>query len=253
MAEQRDPLRPTSAPRVLLVQTGSTHPDIVARDGDYDDWFVRNSPEGIAWTRVRAFAGEALPDPAGFDGVLVTGSPLSVRDEAPWMSALGTWMVAAVAHTPVLAVCFGHQLVGEALGGRVGLSPAGRELGTTPVELSEAGRVDPLFSGLPPVLQVQQTHGDALLSPPSAPGVVHLAGNAHTQWQAFAWGPRLRAVQFHPEVEPAVLGRLLATRDQQAELRESEHGRAILANWARHWLGLGAPGATADAGEEAPG
>ena len=107
-------------PRVLMIKTGTTDPAIAAQDGDYDDWFRGSSPGDIQWTQVDAFRGEALPPAEGFDGVLVTGSPLSVRDEAPWMGALGQWMLqAAEAHVPVLAVCFGHQLVGEALGGRV--------------------------------------------------------------------------------------------------------------------------------------
>lgn len=227
--------------RVLLVKTGSTEPALVARDGDYDDWFRAALPGGPAGCDVVApFAGEGLPaHPERWDGILLTGSPLSVRDEAPWMAALGRWALArAEAGQPVLGVCFGHQLLGEALGGRVEANPAGREAGTVEVALTPEGQAHPLFAGLPPVLAVQATHNDALVRPP--PGAVRLAGNANTAWQAFAWGPRVACVQFHPELRPESLSTLMQLRGWEGQTRPSEHGARILASWAAT-LGSGRP------------
>jgi len=222
-------------PRVLMVKTGTTDPAVVERHGDYDAWFRQSSPADLAWTQVNASA--PLPQAAHFDGVLVTGSPKSVRDEEPWMLPLGRWLVdAAAAGTPVLAVCFGHQVVGEVLGGRIGTHASGRELGTCAVELTPEGRRDPLFHGLPDLLHVQQTHGDLLVEPPTDPDVIRLAGNAHTHWQAFSWGPLLRAVQFHPEAPASALAHLLEVRGQSARTVPTPHGPAILANWVDHWL-----------------
>ena len=96
----------------------------------------------------------------------------------------------------VLAVCFGHQLAGEALGGRVEINPAGPEYGTIEVALTTAGKTDPLFIGIPPIFHVQSTHRDSLIQSPDA---VLLASTPNTKWQAFRWGGYLRAVQFHPE------------------------------------------------------
>ena len=223
---------------MLVVKCGSTEPSVAAVDGDYEAWFERTfRPEGVAPRVVSAHLGEPLPDPADHAGVVVMGSPLSVRDEAAWMSMVGRWSVeAAERGVPVLAVCFGLQLAGEALGGRVGPNPAGREIGTVDVDLTDAGAADPLFSGLPRTLRVQATHGDVLIAPPTAPGVVRLAGNDNTEWQAFAWGEALRAVQFHPELAAATLARLLAARGQQADVEPTEHGRRILVNWVDHWI-----------------
>lgn len=224
-------------PVVLVVQTGSTHPAVVAARGDYDAWFVAVL-EGLGCTArvVRAHRGEAWPaSAAGLDGVLLTGSPHSVRDEAPWMAALGAWALgAAEAGVPVLAVCFGHQLVGEALGGRVEPNPAGGEYGTIAVGLTPEGRADALFAGLPAVVEMQSTHRDALVRAPA--GVVCLGGTDNTPLQAFAWGPNLRAVQFHPEMDDAALAMLLAARGIPGETRPSAHGRALLSNWVRAWV-----------------
>ena len=119
-------------------------------------------------------------------------------------------------------------------------NPQGRELGTVTLELTAEGVSDPLFAGLSHGLTVQATHGDVLVRAPRDPGVVRLAGNENTTWQAFGWGSRLRAVQFHPEIRPEVLRALLSARDWTGEVRDGSLGPRVLANWVAHWLpGLG--------------
>lgn len=217
-------------PRILIVKTGTTDRDVVDQAGDYDHWFIRVLGPS---TVVPAYADARLPEPAGFDGILLTGSRLSVRDEEPWMAELARWTLAAARRRPVLAVCFGHQLVGEALGGWVERNPRGGEYGTIDVELTAAGRTDPLFAGLPRVVRVQSTHRDALVRPPA--GTTRLAGTNNTAWQAFAWGPRLRAVQFHPEMTEQAMRHLLAARHLTAPVTPTDHGLRILRNWLTHF------------------
>lgn len=225
--------------QILIVQTGSVEGEISARHGDYDAWFLDALPDGHRrCTVVRPFAGQVLPradEQSDYAGVLLTGSRLSVRDEDAWMAPLGQWALQVAQHTPVLGVCFGHQLIGEALGGRVERNPAGREAGTISVTLTDAGRRDPLFEGLPWDLIVQSSHSDVLLRPP--PDTTRLAGNRNTTWQAFALGERLRCVQFHPELLPSVSRDVFALRGwPPLPLQESTHGATILENWVRHWV-----------------
>ena len=136
----------------------------------------------------------------------------------------------------VLAVCFGHQVLGEALGGRVGLNPVGPEIGTVSVDLTVAGRADPLFAGFPTSFEVQSTHWDSLVTPPVDARVTRLGGNANSAWQAFAVGALLRAVQFHPELPEVALRHLMMLRDQQAEVRPCPAGPRLLENWDRAWV-----------------
>jgi GMP synthase (glutamine-hydrolysing) len=110
----------------------------------------------------------------------------------------------------VLGVCFGHQLLASVLGATVRRNPLGREIGTVRCALSAAGRQDPLFDGVPDRFEVQATHEDSVFDPPGA--LELLAGNAHSAVQAFRAGRNLRGVQFHPEIDPAVMRALVEAR-----------------------------------------
>ena len=87
---------------------------------------------------------------------------------------------------PMYGVCFGHQHLARTFGGRVEHSPAGWELGTGGVTLTEEGRRDPLFADLPATFPAQQSHGEIVAELP--PRARMLAHNPHTVCQAFALG-----------------------------------------------------------------
>jgi GMP synthase (glutamine-hydrolysing) len=227
--------------RVLVVRTGSAPDDVRTAYGDFTDWFAALlAPAEVAVAD--APPSGALPQPSGVDGVVVTGSLASVADPEPWMAPLGRWLLRTAESIPVLGVCFGHQLLGAALGGRVERNPRGPEAGTARVILTEAGRADPLFRGVPARLAVQQSHSDHV--PALPPGAVLLAGNAHTPVQAFAHGRNVRAVQFHPEFDAARVralceserGLLDAARPglaaaALASIRDTPDAARVLANW----------------------
>jgi GMP synthase (glutamine-hydrolysing) len=186
-----------SAKRILVVRTGRPSQAVAQRFGGFDAWFGR-----IASPRADVEVANALaPLPSFwlFDGVLLTGSLASVTEHAPWMHALAHWALSAARDRPVLGVCFGHQLLGWALGGRVERNPSGPECGARTVELTAAGLADPLFSGLPSRFLAPEAHEDHVRAAP--PGSLLLARSARTPVEAFAAGENLRAVQFHPEFD----------------------------------------------------
>jgi GMP synthase (glutamine-hydrolysing) len=232
-------------PHVLVVRTGSAGPATRARLGDFTDWFAGLLPAEVSVAD--ALDGAPLPAPDAFGGLVVTGSFASVTRPEPWMERLGAWLLEAARTTPVLGVCFGHQLLARALGGRVERNARGPEAGTAEVELTEDGREDPLFAGLPARLEVQQSHEDHVLEPP--PGAVVLARNAHAPVQAFGLGPRIRAIQFHPEFT-AQRCRAICEEDRAlldtarpgladaalASIRETRAGARVLENWVRGFV-----------------
>lgn len=196
----------------VILKTGTTLPELLARRGDYEDWFLAGL--GIARERtqvVAVHAGETPPPPDRPIGVVVTGSSAMVSARAPWSEAAAGWLRAAVeAGTPVLGVCYGHQLLAHALGGVVAPNPKGREMGTVRLRLLPGAQGDPLFAGFDAPLCVQATHVESVLELP--PGARRLAESDLDANHAFAVGECAWGVQFHPEFDAEVMRAYLVAR-----------------------------------------
>lgn len=223
---------------LYLVVCGPPPRSVSARHGSAPQWFAQalRAPD----LRLETWdATSGAPAPAARDaaGVLVAGSQSSLVDPEPWMDRAAAFARdAADAGAPVLGVCFGHQLLARAWGGRVRQSPRGRERGHAEVELSEAGVADPLFDGLGPRLGVFESHGDEV-EPGSVPDAIPLASNAHSPVQAMALGDAVRSVQFHPEFTAALSrAHIEAELGTAGPVAEAPDGPLVLANWLRHWV-----------------
>jgi GMP synthase (glutamine-hydrolysing) len=166
-----------------------------------------------------------------------------VTDREPWSERAAAWLREVVdAGTPLLGICYGHQLLAHALGGVVGDNPLGREIGTVPLELRPEAARDPLLQVLTEGDPVHATHVQAVLSLPA--GARHLAATAGDPHQAFAVADRAWGVQFHPEFDADVIRGYLAGRrerisaeglDAEALLgavRESPAGPRLLRRFA---------------------
>jgi len=212
--------------RILILVTGQTIPDIAARRGDYPAWIREKTGDAWPgeWATVDVRTRAALPGPRDADAFVLTGSSSSVTERAPWM--LRTEALVrdiAAAGRPVLGICFGHQLVAQALGGEVKRNPLGREMGAMRVN-----RVadDPLFAGLPRAFDIHGTHVDAVVRLP--PGGEELATTPKDPIAALRVGKHVRGVQFHPEFDADVMRGYLHAR---REIVRSEGGdpEALLA------------------------
>jgi GMP synthase (glutamine-hydrolysing) len=203
---------------VAIVKTGVTVPSVAARRGDFEDWIaVGMGLEPVRTRVVRVFEGEALPDPRSLAGAVVTGSSAMVTDREPWSEATAEWLGDAVAAgTPVLAICYGHQLLAHALGGRVAKNPRGREIGTVEVALTAAARGDDLLGQFPGALLVQSSHLESVLELPAA--ATRLATTNLDPNHAFRVGRSAWGVQFHPEFDADIVrGYIAARRDALRE------------------------------------
>lgn len=234
--------------RLAILATGSPAPDLRARRGGYEHWFAARLGLDVADIDViAAITDDPLPPLKPGTGLIVTGSPHAVHDHAPWSVRATTWLRHAVdAGVPTLAVCYGHQMLGDAYGGTVGKNPNGREIGTTTIDRYLD---DPLFDDLPKTFPVITTHSDAILVPP--PGARILAGNANNGIQAMAIGDHCRSVQWHPEMDADIIRAIITARAPAIDTElgpgaadrirdavvEVDTGATLLRNFARHWLG----------------
>jgi GMP synthase-like glutamine amidotransferase len=158
------------------------------RGGTLDEWLMPESAEPPA-------------DPLGFDAVFVLGGSMNA-DEGErfhWIGnereLIGRLLERGV---PLMGLCLGGQMVAAAAGAvpRLASRP---EIGWHPVEVTEAGREDPVLGSLPPIFEAFQWHSYEF---PLPPGAVALA-RSEVCLQAARIGELAWAIQFHPEVSAA--------------------------------------------------
>lgn len=163
--------------------------------------------DGIAWDAVELDAGEAIPDLAGYDQLWVMGGPMDVWEEDlhPWLAAEKAAIREAVEsrRMPYFGLCLGHQLLADALGGRVGKAAA-PEVGILDVELTQAGRSDPLFAGIADSFKALQWHGAEVTAPPA--GAAVLARSPLCAVQAMRIGRHAYGMQYHCELVSRTVG-----------------------------------------------
>jgi GMP synthase-like glutamine amidotransferase len=185
--------------RLLVVRNDPTDPPALL-----GEWW---SAYGAELVELHADAGAPVPTrlPDDVDGLVVLGGSMAAWEDerAPWLPAERELIATSVAEDrPVLGVCLGGQLLALACGGTVERAPVA-EVGVTELDLTEAASSDPIFSVLPPRVPVAQYHQDAIGSLPV--GAVHLASTPVCRHQAFRLGTRAWGVQFHPEIDAAVV------------------------------------------------
>jgi len=209
---------------LAILIAGEPVPAALATRGSYSE-MIRTAV-GDAWQGPwTEFDGRVnLPDFERFAGLIVTGSSANVPTREPWILELERYLARAVAaRLPIFGICFGHQLLGQALGGLVTRNPKGREIGTVSVEPLAA---DPLLDQARGSFQANMTHVDSVVRLP--PGAVVLARtaldeNAMVRFTEQAWG-----VQFHPEIDGEIMAHYVAAR-QAAMIDEGLAAAAIAA------------------------
>jgi len=170
----------------------------------------------------------------------MTGSAANVPNREPWMLTLEAWTRDANrAGTPILGICFGHQILAQALGGSAEMNKRGREIGTIRLSRSED---DPIFDGVPESFDAQASHIDTTTLPASA---VRLARSSLDDHHAVRFSQTTYGVQFHPEFDAEIMQGYLETRrailaseglavdELLSSVTETKHAARTLANFVR--------------------
>lgn len=161
--------------------------------------------------------GAVFPSVSDVRALVVMGGPMGVYEQSrhPFLTREIEFIRGAVAaDKPVLGICLGSQLIAAALGARV-YPNADKEIGWYPLAAEPAAGDDFLFSGWPAASIIFQWHGDTFDLPA---GAAHLFSSPLCRHQAFRFGKNVYGLQFHPEVDDAMIRDWLGQPDADREL-----------------------------------
>jgi len=191
--------------KIAIIECGLVPDALQARYGRYPAMFrdrlapLRPEAEFVT---LRLVEGEQLGDPAAHDGYLLTGSRHGVYDPLPWIEPLKAFIrEAASLRKPQVGICFGHQILAEALGGKVRKSDIGWRVGMERYDIRRNGEAT--------TLSMPAFHQDQVVEMP--PGADIVASNEACAYAGLSYrdAPVL-SYQFHPEFAADYLGDLIA-------------------------------------------
>ncbi|KAF9694680.1 hypothetical protein EKO04_007570 [Ascochyta lentis] len=220
--------------RIAILQCDTPPPDVVALYGAYDRIFttlLEKAAEGLGLDpekdlELSAFevvTKQDYPEIENVDAVLISGSKHNSFDNDPWILKLVefTEKLLKQDRVRIIGVCFGHQIVGRAMGVKVGRSDNGWEISVLPVELTAKGKE--VFQQ--DTLAIHQMHKDIVFEYPE--GVEKLGASPRCLTQGMYQKGRLISVQGHPEFHEGIVSRLVKMRNQQG-IFEDEQARDAL-------------------------
>jgi GMP synthase (glutamine-hydrolysing) len=226
----------------------------------YKDWVARVTglrPEQIV--TINAADGDAFPDNLdSIDGIIGGGSGHQPYEQASWIKNTGELFKRAHKQgVPQLLNCFCHQVFTTAMGGQAALGEHERRFGIETLHLTEAGRKDPLFDGLPPTFELFTSHSAVVSRLPSGTKPIELANTDYYPYESLAFDGNTRTVQSHPELHGAVLEALAHARtktfgkdvplqayqkyldsppSQTTIARVEANGKKLFHNWLTHYV-----------------
>lgn len=188
--------------KIGILQTGHVAEEIQPTLGDYSDMFARLlDGHGFDFVTYNVVDGDFPAGPLDCDGWLITGSRHGAYEDHAFIPPLEA-LIRAIrdAGRPLVGVCFGHQIIAQALGGRVEKFAGGWSVGRQTYD----------FEG--ETVALNAWHQDQVVELP--PGATVIAASDFCANAALAYGPHVFTVQAHPEFTGAMVAGLIAHRSK---------------------------------------
>jgi GMP synthase-like glutamine amidotransferase len=222
--------------KVAILETGRPPGALADEFGDYPAMFGELLGSGFEIESFDVQKGE-LPEPGAHHAVLITGSPAGVYDPLPWIAPLQDFIRAAD-QAKMVGICFGHQVMAEALGGHVEQSDKGWGVGLHRYEIRER---EAWMDGATSVA-LPASHQDQVVVQP--PGTEVTLESDFTPYAGLAWTDRPAiSFQFHPEFSPAFAKALIEQRydrvpDPDAAIAslDAPNDNELVGRWIRNFL-----------------
>ena len=215
--------------RLTIIQTGEVPEPLRDNFGPYPAMFERmfdNTENGFSYEVVAVEGNSLLPDPTRIEGIVITGSPAGVYEDHDWLPPLREFIRRAyAAKTPMLGVCFGHQIMADALGGDVRKSEKGWGLGRHAYRVTN--RPD-FMAGAAETLAIACSHQDQVIVPPAEAEVI-LASDFTPNAGLFYKSGKALSFQPHPEFHDDYALALVELRRGRAPDEVVEQGIASFA------------------------
>jgi GMP synthase-like glutamine amidotransferase len=227
-----------------ILKTDAVRPEWVAEFGEYPDMFIdllrRADPE-LVFRVYDVEQGEYPADIDEVDAYLITGSKSSVYDDKPWIAQLMEFVRELDRrHKKLVGICFGHQLVAQALGGKTEKSARGWGVGLHTHRFSQ---IPSWHDGESPDLAILVSHQDQVVK--NATGAKVLASSEFCENAVTQIGDHILTFQGHPEFVPAYSREIMAFRREMigeqaytggmASLAEAPQGERV-ARWIVNFL-----------------
>jgi len=190
------------AMKIGILQAGHCPDDLRPLYGNYDEFFKRFlDGNDFEYATYPVVDGVIPDDPRDMDGWIITGSKHGVYEDHDWIPPLENFLRETyAAAVPIVGICFGHQILAQALGGKVEKFEGGWSVGVESYTLD----------GYPEPVQLIAWHQDQVIEPPAE---ASLAGaSPFCRYAALAYGDRAYSIQPHPEFEAGFISRLIKSR-----------------------------------------
>ena len=230
-----------------ILKTGQPPVELVGRFGTYPEMFRRLlGPDAHDYSVYAADEGELPDSPTACDAFLITGSSAGVYEDRPWIAPAEDFLRRARGRAALVGICFGHQLMAQAFGGRVIKSPNGWGVGEQQYRvLKREPWMAPLDEDWTDTIRLPGSHQDQVVELP--PGAEVIAASDFSPFGALAWRDQPAiSIQLHPEFAPAYARALIEARrgtrytDDQANAALASYGgpddRARVGGWIRGFL-----------------